>query len=175
MARSLVNKALTLKELGRDDDVVATYERLDAEFGDDESAPVVGLVSRGLLNRALALDRLGRHEEEIQVYDVLANRYGGSTIPKHAGGPHTLYNKAITLQSNLDRPDEAITVYDELDTRYGVSDEPPEVTRYAAAGLVRKGFALDLLGRYEDEIQLYDEVVAEFRATGPIRRQFVRW
>jgi tetratricopeptide (TPR) repeat protein len=175
--RALYNTALTLRQLKRDEEVVAACERLDTQFGAvDQPITSVRRVSKGLVNRALALDRLGRHEEEIEQYDKLAARYRDSTDPEIRGRVvDALHNKAITLM-DLKRLDEAIRVYDDLDTRFGGPDEPPEVTENVAFALRGKATMLDRLARYDEELQVCESVLARYSdATDPATmREVVR-
>jgi tetratricopeptide (TPR) repeat protein len=163
VAQALFNKAVSVKNSRSVEEVVAALVELDTRFGGaDEPEGVMAVVRKGLVYRAGALRQLNRREEELEICDDLLRRFGASTVPEVRGLiAQALVSKAEALRV-LEGDEAAVVAYVDLDARFGVADEPPEVQRQVAWGLMNRASALDRLGHYEDKINLYDGLVSRF-------------
>jgi len=172
-AVALLNKGITLGQLGRSEEEVAVYDDLLARFG---SAPEPSLrepVARALLNKGATLGQLGRSEEEVAVYDDLLARFGSAPeLPLRESVAKALVNKGVRL-GQLGRGEEAVAVYDDVVARFGSAPEVP-LREQVASALVNKGVTLGQLGRSEEAIAVYDDLLARFgSAPEPSLRELV--
>ncbi|MEA2355649.1 MAG: hypothetical protein QOD61_1778 [Solirubrobacteraceae bacterium] len=159
VAKALFRKGFCLGKLGRDVGAIATYDELEAGFGDAVEVGVGAWVAHGLLEKGLTLDRAGRREAEIEAFDRVVGRYGRSVDPAtRAHVASALYTKAVAL-SDLGRREAAIAAVDELVGGFGgVSD--PTIRSQVGWSLWRKRFELEALGRDEEAVAAADELVA---------------
>ncbi|MGQ0720553.1 MAG: tetratricopeptide repeat protein [Candidatus Eiseniibacteriota bacterium] len=149
VAWALVNKGLTLGQLGRSEEEIRVYDEVVARFAERPEPELAEGVARALVNKGFTLGQLGRSEEAIRVYDEVVARFADRPEPELAEGvARALFNKGLTL-GQLGRSEEAIRVYDEVVARFADRPEPELAVRVARA-LVNKGFTLGQLGRWED-------------------------
>ena len=76
VARALVNKGVTLGQLGRNEEAIAVYDDVVGRFGIATELPQV---ARALVNKGFALGQLDHSEEAIAVYDDVVGRFGTAT------------------------------------------------------------------------------------------------
>src|ERR1700722_9659951 len=76
VAKSLFNKGVALRQLGRRKEVIAVYHDVVRQFGTATELPQV---ARALVNKGVTLTQLGRREEAIAVYDDVVGCFGTAT------------------------------------------------------------------------------------------------
>ena len=166
-AWELVNKGVSLSNLGKCQEAIACYDRaLEINPGDAETWYNKGNVFKKLgkpqdemacydkaleinprcaavwINKGIALaDRLGKPQDEIACYDKALEinpRYAAAWI-----------NKGILLADRLGKPQEAIACFNRSLEIY---------PKYAAAWN-NKGIVLGRLGKYQEAIACYDKAL----------------
>jgi hypothetical protein len=153
-AVALFNEAIRLKELERDEDVVAAYDELVVRFGGTDQLPGTALlVVKGIQNRALALGRLGRDEERLAAYEDIVMRYGDATEPEMRERVARALHSRATAFGKLGRDEDVVASCADLIARFGGPGEPDEVSLAVASGLLTKVFALGRLGREDEELE----------------------
>jgi tetratricopeptide (TPR) repeat protein len=192
-AEALLYKGDRLGALGRGEDEIAVYDEINRRFGNDEAPGVRGHAATALFNKAKNLGALGRSEDAIAVYDDIDRRFGD-----HASAQRELLAKALLYKGDtlgaLGRSEDAIAVYDDIDRRFCNDDasaqrelvaqallnkalgtnHAPAVHELVATALYNKAVSLGALGRDEDAIAVYDDIVARFRTyDAPALREFV--
>ena len=161
LARALYNKGVTLGELGRSEEEIASYDEVHCRFGESDLPALQQVVAKALVNKGVTLGALGRSEEEIASYDEVHRRFDKSDLPAlQERVARALYNKGVTL-GELGRNEEAIVSYDEVHRAVGESDLPALQEQLAGA-LYNKGATLGELGRNEEAIASYDELHRRF-------------
>jgi len=117
------NLAVTLGELGRQDEELVVYSDLLERFGDAPELVLREQVARTLVNKGIALGSLGRQDEELVVYSDLLERFGDAPeLVLREAVARTLVSKGVTLGS-LGRSDEALAVIDGVLERFGQASE----------------------------------------------------
>jgi tetratricopeptide (TPR) repeat protein len=123
-AMALVNKAIMLDKLGRNEEAIAAYDDVLARFGTASEPPLRKQVAYALVNKATTLGTLSRDEEAISVYDDVLARFGtASEPPLREQVAVALVGTGFAL-ARLGRGEEAISVYDDVLTRFGTASEP---------------------------------------------------
>ena len=157
LAWALYNKGVTLGELGRSEEAIASYEEVHRRYGESDLPALHEQVGGALVNKGVALGDLGRSEEAIASYDEAHRRYGESDLPAlQELVAKALFNKGVRLGA-LGRSEEAIASYNEVHRRYGESDLPA-LQEQVAGALSNKGATLGDLGRGEEAFASWDEV-----------------
>ncbi|WP_323122098.1 tetratricopeptide repeat protein [Burkholderia alba] len=159
-------RAITLGELGRDEDEIAAYDEIDRRYGQDDSPALREQVAKALYNKGITLGQLDRGEDAIAVYDVVDRRYGTDDSPVlRAQVSKALYNKGYRL-GQLGRGEDAVAAYSEVDRRYG-RDSSPVLREQVAKALFNKGARLGMLDRGKEAIVVYDEVDRRYGGDRP--------
>ncbi len=76
VAIGLLNKGISLGELGHLPEAIAAYEELDARFANDSAPAVREQVMMSLANKAFKLGKLARYEAAAAAYDEVEARFG---------------------------------------------------------------------------------------------------
>ncbi len=146
--------------------------------------------ARELFSRGVALARAGQNEEAFRVYDELLTRFVEKTDVQEEVA-WALFNMGLTL-GEAGRTNDEIGVYDELLRRFGSTIERPQLTGLArpewlkgerapslvnqeraaqhapvAWALFNKGVSLGIVGRTQEALASYDELLHRF---GPATR-----
>jgi tetratricopeptide (TPR) repeat protein len=183
VVRVLRSKGFELAQLGRREEAIAAYDDLLARFGSAPEPSIREHVARAFCNKGVELGELGRREEAIAAYDVLLARFGSATEPSiREDIAVALCNKGVEL-GQLGRCEEATAACNDLLARYGSATEPSIREHVAVARRLRdalsralrsKGVELGELGRREEAIAAYDDLLACFgSATEPSIREDV--
>jgi tetratricopeptide (TPR) repeat protein len=163
--REKVIKALKLKarSLGRVESALSIYDDLLARFGAATEESLREEVASAMLEKGITLEELGRPQASIVVYDCLKERFGGTAsftletlvyaatylgdVLKH-GGRDQVWLKRIAEWTELIASHDAAT------------DPAPD--EQIAKALCSKAEALLELGRVEDAIECYDDLLVRF-------------
>lgn len=124
-------------------------------------------------------ERLGRFPEATRVFQsVLARHDQGQSGYTDAMAEQALYLLARTTMWQ-GRPAEALSYIDRLER---LTAQRPVISEYKALGKLRKGMALDVLGKRQDAVRCYRDVLAmkgydgdddvRGRAKGYLRKPF---
>ncbi|MEF8713903.1 MAG: tetratricopeptide repeat protein [Accumulibacter sp.] len=159
VARALVNKGVTLRQLGRPEQEVAAYDEVITRDAGSSEPALREPVAFALVNKGITLgSRLGRPEQALAAYDEVIKRDAESGDPAlREPVAKALVNKGCTL-GQLGRPEQALAAFEEVVTRDADSSDPA-LRVLVARALVNKGVALGRLGRPEQEVAAYDEVI----------------
>jgi tetratricopeptide (TPR) repeat protein len=171
IAMALVNKGITLGQLGLTEEAIEAYDEIVRRFSGAPETAVREQVAKALVNKGVRLGELSRSEEEIAAYDEVYRRFGdASELALREFVAKALLNEGITF-GELGRPEKAVEVYDKLARRF---HEAPESSLHelVAKALLNKGITLGSLKRSEEEIDAYNEVLRRFAdATEPALRE----
>ncbi len=107
VARALVNKGVTLRQLGRPEQALAAFEEVVARDAGSSEPALREQVAKALVNKGFTLGQLGRPEQALAAYDEVITRDAGSSDPAlREQVAAALFNKGGTL-GRLGRADEA--------------------------------------------------------------------
>ena len=81
VARALVNKGVTLGQMGDSAAAVAVYDEVLARFGDAQEPGLREEVARALVNKGVTLGRMGDSAAELAVYEEVLARFGDAQEP----------------------------------------------------------------------------------------------
>ncbi len=173
LARALVNKGVTLGQLGRNEVAVGVCDEVVKRFGEATELTLREQVARALFNKGVTLGQWGHNEEAVGAFEEVVKRFGEATEPVlREGVGRALVNKGNRL-AQLGRDEEAVGVYEEVVKRFREATEPA-LREQVARALVNKGNRLAQLGRNEEAVGVCDEVVKRFgEATEPALREQV--
>ena len=161
VAKSLVNKGLALRQLGRLSAALAAWDDLVVRFEGGATPALLESVARALVMKAGALAAANRLEDALIAYDEVVNRFGQSQMPVlHDLVAMALGNKGLVLL-RLNRTKDALTVWEEVERRFWASERPAIVEQTAKA-LVNKGTALLELKRPYDALAAWAKVERRF-------------
>jgi tetratricopeptide (TPR) repeat protein len=160
VALELAGRVAALRRGGQHAEAVGVADVLVAHFGTrpPPGAPYVAVGA--MLGKAASLVELGRADEALVVYDELVDRHGDDTGPdlrKRVAAALAL--KGHVLASRPGGGEPAVAVFDELVARYGEAAEP-ELGETVAQALSRKAAVLARLGRDEEALSAYDDLLA---------------
>jgi tetratricopeptide (TPR) repeat protein len=157
-AIATVNLGATLGELGRIDEELEVYERLDAQLRDATHPTLLEALARALFNKGVAFDEVNRIRDEFDAYRDLDARFGDSehtaVLVQVARG---LVNQAIRLRDG-GRYEEAIRVDDEVVARFG-GLRSADLHAQVLKALANKATALQDSGRSDAALEVYDDLV----------------
>lgn len=174
VAVALHNKGLLLKAHDQLDRALMAFEEILVRFGEDPDPAVRQVVAGAHRGRAQVLVELGHIDQAVAGFDdVVALFDGDEELELRQQVYETLVRKAITL-AEAERPAEAVALDGELTRRYdrlvaqiqgerhgGLDGGPAaRVHELAAAARLNHGVALATLGRTDEALAAYDEVVA---------------
>ncbi|TPQ26734.1 tetratricopeptide repeat protein, partial [Methylomonas koyamae] len=163
VARALVNKGITLGQLGKWEDAITVYDDVVARFGAAMEMALRERVARALVNKGFVLRQLGQLEEAIKVCDDVVEHFGAAMeMALREQVARSLVDKGFSL-GQLGQLEEAIKVYDDVVERFGAATEAA-LREQVARALVNKGITLGQLGQSEDAIKVYDDLVERFGA-----------
>ncbi|TAD87323.1 MAG: hypothetical protein EAZ99_17820 [Alphaproteobacteria bacterium] len=161
VARALVGKGFTHRQLGDPLAAIAAYETVINRFGDAPEAALRAQVAQALVNKGFAHGQMGDPLAEIAAYETLITWFGDA--PEAAlreQVARALVNKGITHREMGD-PLAAIAANETVINRFG---DAPEVAlrEQVAMALVNKGFAHRQMGDPLAGIAAYETVINWF-------------
>jgi tetratricopeptide (TPR) repeat protein len=160
-AFSLASKGLTLADLGRHEEAIATLDGLVARFGDAPESALLAQAARGLLNKGIILGDLKRPDESVAAYDDLVARFGDSSDSDVLEGvANALFNKGVTL-TEFQHFEEAIRTYEDLIARMQGATYTPLRERVGMA-MSNRATCMVRLGFPDEGLAAYDEMVGHF-------------
>jgi tetratricopeptide (TPR) repeat protein len=147
-------RAATLIDLARDEEVVAVCDTMIVRFADAADAGTRAEVAEACRRRAHALEVLARFDEAIAAYRDTLLRFGGDEDP--AVRPVVVAAMGSLAARLIERgdADEGLVMLDAFVT--GGGD--------AGWALTHKGTLLHQLGRHEEALGAYDELLALLEA-----------
>jgi tetratricopeptide (TPR) repeat protein len=158
IALVLYNRGVTLDALGQTEAAIKTYDILNARFSLRPTNDVLEAIVKGQFNKANILAETDP-ASAIKVYDHLLARLGpGDSDTLDEVLLKTLENRAAYL-AKLQRADEGLESLDELIEAFG---NMPQYQGRVALARLHTGLFLDLLGRTEDAMKWYNNVIARY-------------
>lgn len=140
-AQTLFNKGVTLGQLNRSEEAIATYNALITQFGPATELALREQVAKAMLNKGYPLGQLNRSEEAIATYDALITQFGtAEDLVLRDSVAKAMYNKGNGL-SKLNRSEAAIATYDALITQFDPATELA-LREQVANAFNGKGFTL---------------------------------
>ncbi|HLO96724.1 MAG TPA: tetratricopeptide repeat protein [Burkholderiaceae bacterium] len=168
VARAACDKCIALRATGRLDEAMAACDSVIERHGQSSAAELQSLAAKALRLKGECLGERGRFDEQIAILNELSSRYRDTREPElRMQFAKALLSKGAALHQ-LGRIEEEIASYDELIQSYGSEPQPStqlHSTEWAlsvlvARSLLYKGVALNRLGRLEEEVALYEELIA---------------
>jgi tetratricopeptide (TPR) repeat protein len=151
-AQELFNRGVELARAGQAEEAFGVYDALLTRFV--EKTEVQEQVAWALLNMGLTLASVGRANDEIAVYDELLRRFGSAVVRPQLTG--------LARPEWLKGEQEPSSVSQERATQLGP----------VAWALFNKGVALGILGRTQEALASYNELLHRFGpATQPSKTQ----
>jgi tetratricopeptide (TPR) repeat protein len=156
VVHALDMRASTLVDLARDEEAVAVCDALIVRFADAADAGTRAEVAKACRRRAHALEVLARFDEAIAAYRDTLLRFGADEDPEVR--PSVLAAMAGLAGRLTERgdADEALVMFDAYMNAGGD----------AGWALTHKGTLLHQLGRHEEALASYDELLALLDAQG---------
>ena len=175
VAKALFNKGVTLGALGRSEEAIAVYDDLLARFGTATELPLRELVAKALFNKGVTLGTLGRSEDAIAVYDDLlaALRHRDRTAAARAGRQGARQQGGHARRARPQRGRDCGLRRSARPLRHR---DRAAAARTVANALLNKGVTLGALGRSEEAIAVYDDLLARFGTATelPLREQVAK-
>jgi len=166
-ARALMGKAFLLFELKRHEEEITLYDLITERFEGDPD--MQEFIARALFERAIALGCLGRREDEIAQYAALAHRFENAEDPTlRLFAAKARVNRGCTLHA-MGLREEALGVLNPLAAAF---EDAPYLLDQTARALGEKASILDSLGRHEEELKAYDELIT--RLGDPLEASLAR-
>ena len=162
LARALVNKGITLGNMGRDLEAIKTYDEVVVRFQDAPELTLRAAVAMALFNKGVNLTEVGLLDVAIKAYDEVISRFqDASELALREQVAKALVNKGVDLAA-LGQRDAAIKAYDELIFRFKDALEP-YLREAVANALINKGIDLAALGQRGAAFKSYDDVISRFQ------------
>ena len=163
VARALMDEAQTLQEMGKWSEALEVYnhviERLGGAGAPEIERRVANEVAGALLHKIGLLLAAGRQDECIVACDAIVNRFG-----THPGIADllliviALFAKGM-LHSNKGDSRRALDAYDQILDRIDAAGETVALNSFVADAIHHKGLELIQLGKQDEAIVAFDEVV----------------
>ena len=161
VAKSLVNKGVALRRLGRLPDALAAWDDVVDRFGGGTTPALLESVARALVMKGGVLAEENRPEAALVACEEVVHRAGQSQMPVlHDLVAMALSNKGLILR-RLNLTKDALAVWEEVERRFSANERPAIVEQVAKA-LVNKGTALRELKRPDDALAAWAEVERRF-------------
>jgi tetratricopeptide (TPR) repeat protein len=162
VAWALYDKALALHNLDREADAAATYREVIERFRDAEADEIRPRVSWALW----WLYSLGQYDK-VDACTELVSRGDDELDPELRECVFFAYHTLAELADDGGQPSDALSILDTLLRRAGDATDPTEHVQVNNA-LVWKAYLLGRLGRHDEEVEVYDEVIQRLDEDGPI-------
>jgi tetratricopeptide (TPR) repeat protein len=170
-AEAVLERARGYAAAGRYGDAVASFDDVVNRFGATDDPQVDWLVGDALFGKAYSFHQVEREQQALAVYEQMAERYRGRA--DFRGQLSRALVQAGSTLARLDQPTAALDVWDELLESFSDVTEPPLAMGVAFA-YEGKAAALRGLGRLDDAIAAYDELVVRFSGSRfPVLRRRV--
>ena len=163
VAGALDRKAAAFRRLERLDEAAQAYDEIIVRFADSEFAPMRHQADLALSNKAFVLLVQGRYDEAIVVAKGAIGRLDDSNDPRSLAIAVLNLGGALIKQERLG---EAMDVYDALIERL----DRPEAARLRSQLILatsNRVEVLAMLGRTDDAMVLYAELIERFRDDVP--------
>lgn len=164
VAWALSNKSAALREVGRSEDALTSYEELDRRLHEHRHPAVRAKVASTLVERASVLADLNRGNEALSSLVAVTDRYSTCEDPRvEVLVAVSLVDRGLLL-CDLDRPEEALTEFALAVERF---DELtlPAPGNPAVLALVMKAEVLRALGRGQEARRILHGAQQRLQAT----------
>lgn len=167
-----LREASELNHKGQPEKAMAEHDAIIEQVKNATDVTLRVILSAALGSKGYVLGEQRRHLESVATYRELLRLFGNATeSTQRISAGRALVNMAAQLAC-LGRHNEAINACEEAIRRFRGRFEKKYVTvarEGIARAFVHKGNSLAELGRYEDELSIYDELLADFGAvTDPL-------
>lgn len=159
-AKELVNKGVGLSDGGKPEEAVPLYDEVIQKFGGSSDVALRLQVARALINKGIALHQLKKPLEALPLYDEALKRTEGTDEKLRETAAKAQLQKANVLR-DLNRNDDAMALCADLIKGVAAAAMPVPV----AGALFTMADTLATLGRQDEALPLYDEVVQRFGAS----------
>ena len=162
-AGALRNEGVKFASLGRSEEAIAAFSAVDARFAHAQESALRQEVASALLRKGDVLLGLGLSGEAIAVFEAIIARYAAA--PEHAVRmqANDAMEKKQAVLKQLGRNEEAaIAAFDSTVAWASNRPQSPAVREQVARALVDKGMMLAKLGRGDDAVKVFDDVVSRF-------------
>jgi tetratricopeptide (TPR) repeat protein len=170
-----ISAATQLNRLQRFEETLTRCADIVERYGADPDPAVIAEVLTARLNRLLALAGLRRTAEALTCFDEITVSCAGlatGSAPALELRVRQVQVIALFLKSVLllqqDNPDRALAACDEMVGRFG-ADQHAEARSAVTLSLLARAAVLHHLGRWQDEIGAYDELLATTSADRSLR------
>ena len=161
MAKALVNKVVTQRQLGDFAAAIGACDEIIERFGGSDVQEFQVAVAKALVDKSVAQGQLGDFAAAIAVCDEIIGRFGESDVLElQVEVAKTLVNKSVA-QGQLGDFAAAIAACDEGIKRFSGSDIPA-LQVVVARTLVDKSVAQRRLGDFAAAIAVCDEIIERF-------------
>lgn len=156
-AKELVNKGVGLSESNRAQEALPLYDEVIQKFDGSKEVGVRVQVARAFINKGIALHQLKKPLEALPCYDEALKRTEGTDEKLRETAARAQLQKANVLR-DLNRSDDAMSLCADLIKSIAAAAMPVPV----AGALFTMADTLATLGRQDEALPLYDEVVQRF-------------
>jgi tetratricopeptide (TPR) repeat protein len=170
-----INATATLNKLQRLEETLTRTGEIVERYGTDPDPAVAVDVLSARLNRMEALAGLQRYDEAISCFDEIVaicdglDHGGDQALEVRVRQDHVsaLSMKSMTLLQQ-GKPGEALAACDEVVQRFG-ADPHAEVQGGVTRCLLARAKVLHHFGRWQEEIDAYDEILAAYAKDRSLR------
>lgn len=166
VAWAMYDMARAVRRLGREEQAAVVYEELIDRFSDSRNKEIRPLVSWSLWS----LYMLGRRDEEA-VSRALVERGDDEFDVELRDRVLFAYCTLGALAGGQGDSENAFSLLDAVTARAGSTRNPAEQVQVHNA-LTQKAYVLERLGRYEDAVAVYDDVIPRLVASAQRERAF---
>ena len=147
-------------ELSAYDLIVTIWDQVSERPETSSGSITKAKAAKALVFKGISLGTLNRGDEEIAIYDQVIERFGDAgDFEVQREIADALFNKAATLEQK--DIEAAIATFDQIQQRFAAAPQRELQARVARA-LIRKAANFASLGRYDDELRLYDLVIEQY-------------
>jgi tetratricopeptide (TPR) repeat protein len=156
-ANDLVNKGVGLSEANQGQAALAVYDEVIQKYGNSQEVADRVQVARALINKGITLHQLKRPLEALPLYDEALKRTQGNDEKLRETAAKAQLQKANVLR-DLNQNEAAMSLCVDLIKGIAAAAMPVPV----AGALFTMADTLAVLGKADEALPLYDEVVQRF-------------
>lgn len=156
-ASAMLAEGMLFDDLGDQEAALSTYNEMLARYSEDGSVELRLPIARAYVNKGQLLGELGRTREASDALNTVVLRFGEDRELRHEVAL-AIYNGAV-FAARANQVDRSIVLCDALQEGFG-ADPETRSWRVVFDGQAHKAACLHFLGRLDEALELYDDMLA---------------
>ncbi|MFH5884257.1 DUF5343 domain-containing protein [Halalkalibaculum sp. DA3122] len=157
--KALIKKAALLHKVGRLNEAIPALDKVFDRFARSEKPELYNQASIALINKMKIVEKLELRDQLLPVYEQLINRLDDSKNSEFSKYVDHAYAKRVDTLLEADKLEQGLEAIGKAIQRFKASSGKGGLLEQA---MYKKAEVLESLGRDEDAIEAYDELLGTF-------------